>query len=159
MQLQPVSGSFFFLPPPICFLVTFHLLHFADFLWERGLWQWNHLSFRFYFCCFQNKSHKEAISKFEEAGKLRRAEISKTVLGEEWRWWIRWECQRLNVAQKQMLSHCAAVSVFFSTVAIYLSDVSFLLNLLEVNQLIVFAHLNRLYSPILFFLPHTRWVS
>jgi len=33
--------------------------------------------------CVQNKTGNEAISKFEEAAKLRRADIIKTAMGEE----------------------------------------------------------------------------
>lgn len=52
-----------------------------------------HLWFTFHFLHSQKKSCNEAITKFEEAAKLRRADITKTAMGEEWqknrRPWIR----------------------------------------------------------------------
>lgn len=55
---------------------------------------WHHFWFRFHSLHSQNKSCNEAITKFEEAAKLRRADIIKTAMGEEWQenrcWWIRW---------------------------------------------------------------------
>lgn len=75
----------------------------GEFLGEQGLWEWHHLLFRFHFLCLQNKSCNEAITKFEEAAKLIRADIIKTAMGKEWGenkgWGIRWECQRANVAE------------------------------------------------------------
>lgn len=55
---------------------------------------WHYFWFIFHFLHSQNKSCNEAITKFEEAANLRRADIIKTALGEEWQenrcWWIRW---------------------------------------------------------------------
>lgn len=62
------------------------------FLWEQGTL--TYFWFIFHFLHSQNKSCNEAITKFEEAAKLRRADIIKTAMGEEWQenrcWWIRW---------------------------------------------------------------------
>lgn len=89
VQLQPVLIGF---PQSVLWLNYTCLIH-KDFLWEQGLWQWHHLLFRFNFLCLQNKSSNEAITKLEEAAKLRRADINKTAMGKEWRenkrWWIR----------------------------------------------------------------------
>lgn len=62
---------------------------------------------RFHFLLSQNKSCNEGITKFEEAAKLRRADIIKTAMGEEWQedrcWWMSWAAwETLIVAGKRL---------------------------------------------------------
>lgn len=59
----------------------------------------------------QNKSCNEAVTKFEEAAKLRKAAIIRTAMGEEWESW-----QMFLSDQPSFLS---ALSVFFHVVCFY----------------------------------------
>lgn len=93
--------------PPTC-------IREEDFLGEQGLWEWHHLLFRFNFLCLQNKSCNEAITKFDVAAKLTRADIIKTAMSKEW---VENKVSA-NVAEKkdfiqQKLRYCTAFVSFF----------------------------------------------